>query len=242
MTIKQQGGVFGRNPTFNNVEVDGDATFKDGAKAIFGDGGDLQIYHSGASSTIYDAGTGALNILSNQVVIKNAASTKNGAVFNENADARFFYDGVFKAATTAAGFSVTGNVALTDGGGIDFSATAGTGTSELFDDYEEGTWTPNQGAGLTVVGTFSSSGIYTKVGRTVDLIGEVNGSTSILIGSTAAVICTNLPFFSSAVCTGNMSNSSVNQDGGLVSSGLILYSSTTMSSTTTIRFSITYIT
>lgn len=24
MTIKQQGGVFGRNPTFNDVEVEGD--------------------------------------------------------------------------------------------------------------------------------------------------------------------------------------------------------------------------
>ena len=23
MTIKQQGGIFGRNPTFNNVDVDG---------------------------------------------------------------------------------------------------------------------------------------------------------------------------------------------------------------------------
>ena len=26
MTIKQQGGVFGRNPTFNDVEVEGSLT------------------------------------------------------------------------------------------------------------------------------------------------------------------------------------------------------------------------
>jgi len=26
MTIKQQGGIFGRNPTFNNVTVDGTLT------------------------------------------------------------------------------------------------------------------------------------------------------------------------------------------------------------------------
>ena len=26
MTIKQQGGIFGRNPTFNNVDVDNDLT------------------------------------------------------------------------------------------------------------------------------------------------------------------------------------------------------------------------
>ena len=34
------------------------------------------------------------------------------------------------------------NIVMNSGYGIDFSATAGTGTSELFNDYEEGTWTP----------------------------------------------------------------------------------------------------
>jgi hypothetical protein len=61
----------------------------------------------------------------------------------------------------------TGNLIIgTSGKGIDFSATPGTGTSELFNDYEEGTWTPvdNSGAGLT----FSNSyGSYTKIGRMV---------------------------------------------------------------------------
>ena len=197
MTIKQQGGVFGRNPTFNNVEVDGDATFKDGAKALFGDGGDLQIYHSGSSSTIYDAGTGGLNIGSNQLVIKNAAFTKNGAVFNENADVRFFYDGVFKAATTASGFSVTGNVALTDGGGIDFSATSGTGTSELFDDYEEGTWTPTfaiTGGSFSAI-TYNSytGGSYTKIGNMVTVTGYIT-TNSLTVGTGGPLTIGGLPF------------------------------------------------
>ncbi len=30
MTIKQQGGIFGRNPTFNDVEVDGTLTLEGG--------------------------------------------------------------------------------------------------------------------------------------------------------------------------------------------------------------------
>jgi hypothetical protein len=57
----------------------------------------------------------------------------------------------------------------TSGSGIDFSATSGTGTSELFDDYEEGTFTPTL-VGLTTAGsgTYTSrTGIYTKVGNTV---------------------------------------------------------------------------
>jgi len=89
---------------------------------------------------------------------------------------------------------VSDNVVIaTSGKGIDFSATAGTGTSELLADYEEGTWTPSQGAGLTVVGTFSSSGTYTKIGRTVILNGFVAGSTSIACTS-FGVICGSLPF------------------------------------------------
>ena len=88
----------------------------------------------------------------------------------------------------------TGNLIVgTAGKGIDFSATAGTGTSELFADYEEGTWTPNQGAGLTVVGTFGSAGTYTKVGRMVTVNLSVTGTTSIAV-SAGGAICSNLPF------------------------------------------------
>jgi len=63
----------------------------------------------------------------------------------------------------------TGNVVIgTSGKGIDFSATAGTGTSELFADYEEGTFTPNLlfGGGNTGM-TGSFVGRYTKIGRVV---------------------------------------------------------------------------
>jgi hypothetical protein len=60
----------------------------------------------------------------------------------------------------------TGNMVMSDGKGIDFSATPGTGTSELLADYEEGTWTPTDlsGAGLTFA---SALGRYTKVGNQV---------------------------------------------------------------------------
>lgn len=64
---------------------------------------------------------------------------------------------------------LNGNVVIgTSGKGIDFSATAGTGTSELFADYEEGTFTPNLlfGGGNTGM-TGSFTGRYTKIGRVV---------------------------------------------------------------------------
>jgi len=62
---------------------------------------------------------------------------------------------------------VDGNLVIgTSNKGIEFSATPGTGTSELLADYEEGTWTPTDasGAGLTFA---SASGAYTKIGNTV---------------------------------------------------------------------------
>jgi len=79
----------------------------------------------------------------------------------------WFYDLTSGANRLAIGANVTipdGNLVIgTSGKGIDFSATPGTGTSELLADYEEGTWTPT-GFGITFA---SASGKYTKVGNLV---------------------------------------------------------------------------
>jgi len=64
----------------------------------------------------------------------------------------------------------TGNLIIgTSGKGIDFSATPGTGTSELLADYEEGTFTPIvQGSTSAGVGVYSNQyGYYTKIGNVV---------------------------------------------------------------------------
>ena len=92
-------------------------------------------------------------------------------------------------------------------GQIKFPATQNASTNaNTLDDYKEGTWTPNQGAGLTVSGAFSSSGEYTKIGRVVHVQGVVSGATSILVAA-AGVISTNLPFTAKnvgSIATGNM--------------------------------------
>ena len=65
----------------------------------------------------------------------------------------------------------TGNLVIgTSGKGIDFSATAGTGTSELLADYEEGTWTPTLAyatPGTSVFTYGTQTGTYTKIGNVV---------------------------------------------------------------------------
>jgi hypothetical protein len=66
----------------------------------------------------------------------------------------------------------------TSGNGIDFSATPGTGTSELLADYEEGTWTPTI-TGLTLGNASGVAFDYVKVGDIVTVtLGFVWGSTT----------------------------------------------------------------
>ena len=91
-----------------------------------------------------------------------------------------------------------GNITLsTAGTGIDFSATAGgtgTDTSELFDDYEEGTFTPGLsfGGGTTGITYGEANGTYTKVGRFVfcTMVMSLTNKGS----SSGDVLITGLPY------------------------------------------------
>lgn len=96
----------------------------------------------------------------------------------------------------------TGNLVIgTAGKGIDFSAdpNAGGMTSELFDDYEEGTWTPTYGttnSDLANYSTFGSSrqGKYTKVGDIVTVYCSIATQNAASISGTGRIIITGLPF------------------------------------------------
>jgi len=103
---------------------------------------------------------------------------------------------VSHADTTTKDITVSlGNLVIgTSGKGIDFSATAGTGTSELLADYEEGTWTPALafGGGTTGITYGARGGYYTKVGRLVTLTGGITLSSK--GSSTGAATITGLPF------------------------------------------------
>jgi len=90
---------------------------------------------------------------------------------------------------TTDNLTVLGNLVIgTSGKGIDFSATPGTGTSELLADYEEGTWTPSLGGTTTYAGQV---GTYTKIGNLVEVNFALN-ITSIGTGSTSQI--SGLPF------------------------------------------------
>jgi hypothetical protein len=88
---------------------------------------------------------------------------------------------------------VDGNLVIgTAGKGIDFSADpAAPGmTSELLDDYEEGTWTPSVGGDTTY---FHNYGSYVKVGRHVTVTGFLYLNA---IGTGSTTVLSGLPFTS----------------------------------------------
>jgi hypothetical protein len=88
----------------------------------------------------------------------------------------------------------TGNFVVgTSGQGVDFSATPGTGTSELLADYEEGTFTATLTASVTAPTTpVTTTATYTKVGRLVTV--QIYFDSVDTTGAAGDMQITGLPF------------------------------------------------
>jgi hypothetical protein len=128
------------------------------------------------------------------------------------------------------------------GTGITFPATqSASSDANTLDDYEEGTWTPTQGGNLTIVGTFSSSGTYTKIGRFVVARGTLTGSTSAAFtGGSPAILCAGLPFTSTDAAAGTAVDNNFNQGIVCTPSGTSVYGSSAITATAQIVFSVSY--
>jgi len=92
-----------------------------------------------------------------------------------------------------------GNLVIgTSGKGIDFSATsdAGGSTSELLDDYEEGSWDPawSNSTGTGPTGSHAHAGKYTKIGNIVHLTFSISADGNGLNGATGNIGISGVPF------------------------------------------------
>jgi len=103
MVSASNGGTFN-----NDVAIQGNLSFGDNDKAIFGAGSDLQIYHDGSNSYIDDQGTGRVYIRASDQLRLQASDGENYALFAANGAAQFYYDNSQKFATSSSGIDVTG--------------------------------------------------------------------------------------------------------------------------------------
>jgi hypothetical protein len=119
----------------------------------------------------------------------------------------------FPSSRTGDQTIVNGNLVIaTAGKGIDFSATSGTGLSEVLSDYEEGVWTPT----MQTTGTnFASitydgrvAGKYVKIGQLVYVMGTVRTNSIDTTGATGTVAIGNLPFTVAAAQAGPLFDNS----------------------------------
>ena len=138
-------------------------------------------------------------------------------------------------AVTSTGAAVTGTLSST--GAVTIPDVAGSF-------YSTGTWTPSQGAGLTMVGAFSSGGTWTKVGTLVTVWGYVAGATTVAVAASNAAFCGNLPFTPNAnsTCGALGINNSTTASIALQPTGTstTIYAAGTMAATPRINFSATY--
>ena len=99
----------------------GNASFADDAKAIFGAGSDLQIYHDGSASRIHDNGTGNLILSATDFQMNNGANNETMFTATSGGAVTLKHSGNSKLATTSGGITVTGEMAATT---MDLSSNA----------------------------------------------------------------------------------------------------------------------
>ena len=159
--------------------------------------------------TSYSGGAGVLEWAAASAGAALSGSTNNTIVTVTGANAM-----IGEANLTFDGTNLTigtGNVIIgTSGKGIDFSAAtpdesgAGSMSSEILDDYEEGTWTPvledNSGAGSTSYNT--QNGRYTKIGNMVHLVAVMVVNTQSGVTGSENARMGGLPFTILSLATG----------------------------------------
>jgi len=173
----------GRTVAMRNAVLTGASAYQD-----IGAAGDTTYHYS---RIIDNGGTG----------FYTGIDSSTGGFFGAGAYGRVLYSegayplSVYINASKKVEFTTAGNIAITNSGnGIDFSATPGTGISELLNDYEEGTWTPSVGGTATY--NAANNGSYTKIGNLVSCQFRLH-ITLIGTGSTSTI--TGLPFTSSSL-------------------------------------------
>lgn len=195
----------------------------DGSAAIQVGGTDVITLTSGGAATFVTSPTTVQAGTAAAPSITFSGDTNTG-IYSPGADQVAIATGGSQRVTADASGNlniVNGNLVIgTSGKGIDFSATPGTGTSELLADYEEGTFPPTiVGTTTAGTGTYSTQyGGYTKIGNKVYFIIYLAWSAHTGTGNMRVA---NMPFTSSSTAN-NIPAFSVYANGVTLTAGNIM--------------------
>ena len=168
-----------------NFSSSQDASITMSATSSGTDGRDLSIFAGASSSNASDNG--------GDLILRGGNAGANGS-----SQIRF------RTATASHAYGITaeqmridsvGDVNITNNlfiGSGKALYVGGTSAANGFDDYEEGSWTPSLSTSGGSVGTSSSAGQYTKIGRQVIVHFQFTLSSS--SGGSGTLKITNLPF------------------------------------------------
>ena len=191
-SLVSSGAISGTTGTFTSH-----VSLGDNDQLRIGDGDDLQIYHD-ASNTVLVNNTGDLYIQNdssndtNKILIRPKAG-ESSIECVPNGEVSLHHNNNKSLETTSdGGVKAQGNYIVgTSGRGIQFNASD-SGSSEILDDYEEGTWTAALSDGETCT---SSSTRYTKIGCLVTVYAYITNFSD-FNGNNNNFKITGLPFAS----------------------------------------------
>jgi hypothetical protein len=179
--------------TTQNLTVVGVSTFQNNAyfgdndSLYFGDGSDLQIYHSGSNTFISNT-VGDLYLTDNGGAIRlQPVSGESSAIFNGNGSVELYHDNVKKFETTAGGAIVTGILtATTLVGTVAYASSTGFSTTSSYATV----------AGLSTLATTATTATYavtagfatgTTYSTTSGVATAVNGTANVTLLQSAGI-------------------------------------------------------
>jgi hypothetical protein len=162
---------------------------------------EVKTNHSGNPSALRVAGSGSINGI--------GGSFQNFTVLNVMQDS-----GSQKSIYAAGDIKTDGNIVIgTSGKGVSFAASGNYSgmASELLDDYEEGTWTPDlkaNGGSSVTHNTGNTKGYYTKIGDLVTVSGTIQWTSNGSNANGGYTVIAGLPYpcknVSNGRCTGSL--------------------------------------
>ena len=157
------------------------AKFGDGDKAIFGQGSDMEIYHSGSQNRIDTKNTPLrIDNSSTGIILWDDANTNNMAQFNTGGSVDLYHNGTKRLETTGYGVTVYNDLRV--GTAVTISGNAGIVSAIAF--YGDGSNLTNTGATLNatsgverLVTTQLTSGTMVDAATDADLTFDANTNT-----------------------------------------------------------------